>query len=121
MKTRDDGIVVFEMPNQTREMVDQWIADLTLLGNAWIEDEVALLLIDMRGSTMVTPYNSDNLKKVSQATAKTTRIKTAFLFDANSTLIALSERFLSSMGPLLGTKRAFVREEEAIAWLLKDV
>ena len=119
MKAREDGIVVFELPNQSRDMVDRWIDDLTLLGNAWIEGELVLLLIDMRGIETVTPYNSDSLKKVSQATAKTNRIRTAFLFDPHTTIAALADRFFGSLGPLLGEKRAFLDEDEAITWLKK--
>jgi hypothetical protein len=119
MKAREDGIVVFELPNQSREMVNRWIDDLTLLGNAWIEEELVLLLIDMRGNETITPYNSDSLKKVSRATAKTDRIRTAFLFDPHTTIVALADRFLGSLGPLLGDKRVFVDEDEAIAWLHK--
>ena len=117
MKAREDGIVVFELPNQSREMVNRWIDDLTLLGNAWIEEELVLLLIDMRGNETITPYNSDSLKKVSRATAKTDRIRTAFLFDPHTTIVTLADRFLGSLGPLLGDKRAFVDEDEAIGWL----
>src|SRR5215470_13351014 len=102
MKAREDGIVVFELPGQSREMVDHWLDDLALLGSAWIEGELALLLIDMRGNQTITPYNSDSLKKVSRATAKTDRIRTAFLFDPHTTIAALADRFLSSLGPLLG-------------------
>src|SRR4051794_37666129 len=119
MKAREDGIVVFRLPSQSRETVDDWLEDLARLGQAWIENELALLLIDMRGAGIVTPYSSDSLQKVSRATAATTNIKTAFILD-KGTAMTLANRFLQSLGPLLGNKQAFAAEEDAVSWLWHD-
>jgi hypothetical protein len=116
MKAREDGIVVFRLPNQSRDTVNDWLEDLKRLGQAWIENELALLLVDMRGAGIVTPYSSDSLQKVSHATAATTSIKTAFILD-KGTAMTLANRFLQSLGPLLGNKQAFATEEDAVSWL----
>ena len=118
MRVRDEGIVVFRLPNQSRSVVDSWMEDLARLGQAWIEGEPVLLMIDMRGAGTATPYSSDNLQKVSQATSATTNIRSALVFDPGFA-ITLANRLLDSLGPLLGTKRAFTDEDEAIEWLLK--
>lgn len=120
MKVRDEGIVVFRLPNQSRGVIDAWMEDLARLGQAWIEGEPVLLMIDMRGAGTATPYSSDNLQKVSRATSATSNIRTAFLFDRGFA-ITLANRLLDSLGPLLGKKRAFIDEDEAIEWLLKGL
>ncbi len=118
MRVRDEGIVVFRLPNQSRGVIDAWMEDLARLGQAWIEGELVLLMIDMRGAGTATPYSSDNLQKVSKATSATRNIRTAFLFDKGFA-ITLANRLLDSLGPLLGAKRAFTDEDEALQWLLK--
>jgi hypothetical protein len=120
MRVRDEGIVVFRLPNQSRSVIDAWMEDLTRLGRAWIEAEPALLMIDMRGAGTATPYSADNLQKVSQTTSATTNNRTAFLFDKGLAM-TLANRLLDSLGPLLGTKRAFIDEDEAVEWLLKGL
>jgi hypothetical protein len=116
MKARADGIVVFCLPSQSRSVIDCWMEDLARLGKAWIEGEQVLLMIDMHGAGIPTPYNQDSLQKVSKATSATSNIHTAFVLDAG-TAMTLSSRFLDSLGPLLGSKRAFSDEDAAINWL----
>jgi|GEM_PF-6593420 hypothetical protein len=120
MKVRDDGIVVFRLPKQSRDVIDCWMEDLSRLGTAWIEGELVLLLIDMRGVGVATPYGADSLQKVSRFTSATQNIHTAFVLDGGAA-IALSNRLLDSLGPLLGEKRAFTAEDEAIRWLSRQL
>lgn len=110
------GIVVFRLPTMSRKVVDEWIGDLTRLGQAWIGEETAVLLVDMRGAGITTPYMAAKLREVSELTPATTRIRTAFLLDPGPPF-ALSGRNLQILGPLLGERRAFLGEDEAIAWL----
>src|SRR5437762_1754444 len=117
MKVLNEGIVVFRLPSQSRSVIDAWMEDITRLGRAWIEAEPALLMIDMRGAGTATPYSADNLQKVSKATSATTNIRTAFLFDKGLAM-TLANRLLDSLGPLLGKKRAFMDEGDAVEWLL---
>jgi hypothetical protein len=118
MRVREDGIVVFRLPKQSRDVIDRWIEDLSRLGAAWIEGELVLLLIDMRGVGVATPYNADSLQKVSRSTSATQNIHTAFIFDGGAAM-ALSNRLLDGLGPLLGEKRPFTAEDEALKWLSK--
>ena len=118
MKVRDEGIVVFRLPSQSRDVIDCWMEDLSRLGAAWIEGELVLLMIDMRGVGVATPYNADSLKKVSRVLSATQNIHTAFVLDGGAAF-ALSKRLLDSLGPLLGEKRAFTAESEALDWLGK--
>ena len=118
MKVRDEGIVVFRLPNQSRDVINCWMEDLSRLGTAWIEGELVLLLIDMRGAGVATPYNADSLKRVSRVLSATQNIHTAFVLDGGAA-IALSNRLLDSLGPLLGDKRAFAAEDDALKWLGK--
>jgi hypothetical protein len=118
MRVRDEGIVVFRLPNQSRGVINAWMEDLARLAQAWIEGEPVLLMIDMRGAGIATPYNADNLQKVSKATSATSNTRTAFVFDPGFA-ITLADRLLDSLGPLLGTKRAFTEEDAAIDWLLR--
>jgi hypothetical protein len=116
MRVLQNGIVVFRLPNLARQTIDGWIEDLARLGQAWIDEEMALLLVDMRNAGVMTPYVATKLREISKTTPATTQIRTAFMFDAGPPM-ALSGRYLQGLGPLLGTKRAFAGEPEAIAWL----
>ncbi len=116
VRVLDNGIVVFRLPTMARHMVDEWIEDLTRLGQAWIGEEVVLLLVDMRGAGITTPYLAAKLRAASELTPATSRIRTAFLLDPGPPF-ALSGRNLQILGPLLGERRAFLEELEAIGWL----
>ena len=120
MRVRDDGVVVFRLPDQTRDTVNSWLEDLERLGQAWIENELVLLLIDMRGSGVLTPYGSASLTRVSKATAATSNIKTGFVVDTG-TAEAYVANFVRSLGPLLGNKQVFTNDSEALKWLWRGI
>lgn len=116
VKVLDNGVVLFRLPSLSRQVIDSWIEDLIRLGQAWTGEEMALLMVDMRGAGIMTPYVASSLREVSKTTPAATQIRTAFIFDPGPAM-ALSGRYLQGLGPLLGSKRAFTGEKEAAAWL----
>lgn len=120
MRVWDSGIVMFRVPQLSRAIIDLWMEDLMRLGHAWIDDEVVLLMVDMRGigTGFTSPYLTARLQEVSQMTPATTSIRTAFVFDGGPAM-ALAIRFLQGLGVLLGEKRAFNDQSAAEEWLLQ--
>ena len=118
MRVIENGIVMFRLPSLSRQVIDLWMEDLNLLGQAWTGEEMALLLVDMQGAGIMTPYIAASLREASKITPAATQIRTAFVFDPGPPM-ALSGRYLMGLGPLLGNKRPFTSEAEALAWLVE--
>jgi hypothetical protein len=116
MRVQDNGIVVFNIPDMTRNTIDKWMEDLARLGQAWIADELVLLLIDLRGLNIATPYIRDKLVEVSTMAPATPHIRTAFWVDSGPAKLVW-ERFADDLGPLLGDKRTFTNRDTAEDWL----
>lgn len=116
MRVHERGIVVFRLGKLSRQVIDLWMDDLSRLGQAWIDDETVLLMVDLRGGDFPTPYFKGRLRDVTKTTPATTHIRTAFLFDAGAPM-AMATVYLQSMGHLLGVKRAFSDEDAAVGWL----
>ena len=118
MRVHETGVVIFYLPDQSQKVIDNWIEDLARLGQAWIAEEIALLLIDMRGMGIPSLYNATNLHRISRVTPAAARVRTAFIFDAGTATV-LAEKYLSSLGPLLGEKKAFLDDDTALKWLVE--
>jgi hypothetical protein len=116
MRVREDGIVVFRIPELSRKVIDWWMEDLERLGQAWIENELVLLLVDIRGSSAVTPYIKGKLADISAAVPASPEIRTAFWVDGGPARLTW-ERFVQDLGPLLGDKRVFTDPDKALGWL----
>jgi hypothetical protein len=116
VRVREDGIVVFYIPDLTQEHVDWWMEDLARMGQTWTNEEIALLFFDVSGS-VPTPYLKGRLGEVSDYIPAPSQIRTAFL--VGGSFLAFWRTFLQELGPLLGEKAIFTHEDEAIHWLLE--
>src|SRR5262249_24343661 len=87
VRVHETGVVIFRLPDQSQKVIDNWIEDLARLGQAWIAEEIALLLIDMRGMGIPSLYNATNLHRISRASPAASRVRTAFLFDPGTATV----------------------------------
>jgi hypothetical protein len=116
---RPDGIHVFRFRRSTRKAIDEWLKHLDFIDANLLPDETVLYLIDYQTGT-IPPivYGANQNRLWLDRRSKQNPARVAVLYHSR-----LLVRLMESTVRLLETQqvsvRFFLREAEAVAWLLE--